>query len=222
MQFFVLSQEPRAGREAWGADVLKADGTNYGDAPRCEACGEYVGLRLWLPPYQVELETWGHEFPDLAVTGADLVVSLCFKQAWERSHLTGLSGFDPVSVTKLKRHRKEIGDAPPYFRATVPRSKTAIDLTASEFVWSNGPACSECRLGRVLKRWKRTVIDRSTWTGEDIFIARGLPGEIILSESFRTFCKQYGIKTGLMPRAESYGHNFYPWEPAEEVTPDSL
>ena len=53
MQFFVLMQEPIAKRQTARVDALKADGTIRGDAPRCEACGQCVGSRLWMPPYQV-------------------------------------------------------------------------------------------------------------------------------------------------------------------------
>ena len=210
MQFFVLKEEPIADVQKASIDVLKADGSRYGDAPRCETCDQYIGMRLWLPPYRVELETWGHEFADLAITGTDMLVSLRFRQAWERSRLVGLSGFDDVEVVTLKRHRKVIGDPPAYFRAVVSRSRTAIDLAASEFEWDKAPTCPTCRLGDNVKRWKRVIVEQDTWTGEDIFIARGLAGTIIVSERFKEFCERKNVKNAALLPAETYGHDFYP------------
>src|SRR5260370_39465390 len=110
LQVFKLNKEPIAERQTARVDVLKAAGTKYGYAPRCDACGQYVGMRLWLPPYRVELETWGLEFADVGLIGTDLLASQRFKHAWERSQLTGLSGFNKVEVVNLKRHRTAIGN----------------------------------------------------------------------------------------------------------------
>ncbi|MGC4002696.1 MAG: hypothetical protein QM811_05980 [Pirellulales bacterium] len=210
MQFFVLTQELIANSQRARTDVLKADGTNYGDAPRCPACGRYIGMRQWIKPYCVEMETWGSEFADMAITGTDLLVSLHFMNAWQLSGLAGLSGFEDVKVVKLKNHDKSIGEAPAYFRAMVHRSQTEINLTLSGFQWDSPPTCPVCRLGGIIKRWKSVVIDAETWIGEDIFIARGLPGEIIVSERFKKFCELNCMKNISLLSADTYGHDFYP------------
>ncbi|HEX3659491.1 MAG TPA: hypothetical protein VHV55_27130 [Pirellulales bacterium] len=191
----------------------KASSSVFGDAPRCENCGRYVGMRKWLPPYRVELEAWGNEFADIVSTGTDLLVSLPFKQAWGQSSLVGLSGFEAVEVVKITCHRKPIKDQPAYFRAAVHRSRTKINLAASEFEWQTPPTCPVCCLGDVVERWKRIVIDESTWSGEDVFIARGLPGTIIASERFREFCERNHMKNVAFVPAEDYGHDYYPCEP---------
>lgn len=210
MQFFILNQEPIAERQTARVDAIKAEGAKYGEAPRCEKCGKYVGMRQWLPPYRVELEAWGLHFADVVIVGTDLLVSIRFKQAWERAQLVGLSGFDDTEVVKVKRHRKAIGNSPAYFRAIVSRSLTAIDLAASEFEWEAATICSVCRLGNVIKRWKHTIVDQGTWTGEDVFIARGLPGEIIVSNRFKEFCDHSSMKNAVFVPSEKYGHDFYP------------
>lgn len=209
MKFFVLKEEPIADEQFASTDVLKADGTKRGDAPRCDNCGEYVGLLRWLPPFRVELETWGTEHADLAITGTELVVSLHFKQAWETSGLVGLSGFEDVEIVKIKRHRKSIGNPPAYFHATVHRSQTAIDLKASEFEWDAPPTCPVCLQGDNVRRWKRIVVDEHTWTGEDVFIARGLAGGIIATERFKEFCDRNNFKNVVLLPAEVAGHDFY-------------
>ena len=30
------------------------DDAEYGDAPRCPACGKFIGANVWLPPYKVQ------------------------------------------------------------------------------------------------------------------------------------------------------------------------
>jgi hypothetical protein len=212
MQFFILNQSPTGRDEAARMDVLKAPGSQRGDAPRCEACGKYVGMRQWLPPYRIELDAWGQNFGDVAFVGNDLLVSLRFKQLWERGTLVGLSGFESVEVVNVRRHRNFRGDPPPYFRAIVSRSRTVIDLPASEFEWGEAPTCPACHLGDIIKRWKRVIIDRTTWTGEDVFIARGLPGSTVVSERFKEWCEANAVGNAVFIPAEEYAHDSYPWE----------
>jgi hypothetical protein len=212
MQFYVLKPEPIAEYQFARTDALKTDGTFYGDAPRCQACGKFIGMRSWLPPYRIDLEVWGRQFADVVVTGTDLLVSERFKKAWEQSNLIGLSGFDVIEISRIKRHWKAIGAPNAYFRAVVHRSQTEIDFAASGFEWINKPTCPTCRLGDVVKRWERLAIDYSTWTGEDIFIARGLPGEIFVSERFKKFSDHNRITNVSLIPAENFGHDFYPLE----------
>lgn len=208
MHFFVLQDEPISDGQCATVDVVDADGSSHGDAPRCETCGDYVGLREWLPPLRIELETWGTQYGDVATTGTDLVVSLKFKEAWQESGLTGLSGFESVEIVKLKRRRKKaIGDPPQYFRAIVQRSQTAVDLAASEFVWDAPPTCPTCLLGDNVRRWSRVVIDENTWTGEDVFIPRGLAGVVIVSARFKQFCDRTKMKNVVLVPAETYEYD---------------
>ena len=214
MQFFMLEEEPTTEPEHQIAsmDAVKAAGKNVGDARRSEACGKYVGMCEWLPPYRVELETWGRVFGDVAVCGSDLLVSSRFKQAWEQSQLHGLSGFSAVEIVKVIRRRKSTGAPLKYFRAVVSRGRTAIDLAASGFEWGSAPTCPACRLGHIIKRWKRILIDQATWNGDDIFIARGLPSTIIVSERFKEFCKLNDVKNAHLIPADTFARDYYPWE----------
>jgi hypothetical protein len=92
----------------------------------------------------------------------------------------------------------------------VPRSRTAINFGASNFEWNKAPTCPECGVGDIIKRWKRIVIDGSTWNGEDVFFARGLPGEIIVSSQFKDFCESNIIQGAIFLPTETYGRDFYP------------
>jgi hypothetical protein len=215
MEFYLLNRTPRGLQEAARTDVIAADGTKHGDAPRCDACGKYIGMRCWLPPYRVELDTWGRKFGDLAFqnVGADLLVSARFKRLYEEHELTGLISFEPVEIVNVNRHRNLSGEPPSYFKAGVYRSQTLIDQTAAGLEWETPPSCEVCGLGTTIKRWKGIAIRPETWTGEDIFLVRKMPGEdVITSPRFKAFCEVNEITNAVFIPAEEYGHDFYPGE----------
>jgi hypothetical protein len=166
-------------------------------------------MLTWLPPLQVVLELRGKEFGDFVFgVGDDFLISRKFKEIYCRVGLTGLTGLEPVEVVKIKSRRRKRPDPPPYFRAVLPYNRTAVDIEASGFEWLEPPTCMECRVGNVI-RWKRVVIEERTWTGEDIFAARGL-ADIIVSERFKQVCESNAIKNAIFIPAESYARDFYP------------
>lgn len=149
-----------------------------------------------------------------------MLISLRFRELYHRHGLKGLSGFEPVEVIKVKSRRKKMPDPPPYFRAVVGRGRTAIDVVASGFEWLEGPTCTECRDAHIV-RWQRIVIEQETWTGDDIFIARGLSGTFIVSKKFKDVCESNDVTNAIFVPAESYGHDFYPGmkDPSELESP---
>jgi hypothetical protein len=168
-------------------------------------------MLTWLPPFRVELKLYGTEFGDFAFLGAsdDILVSQRFKEIYEAAGLTGLPAFDMVEVVKVKSRRRKRPDPPAYFRVAVPYSRTAVDLAASEFEWLEPPTCPECHTANII-RWKRLIIEESTWTGDDIFRPRGMPGEFLVSERFKDTCETHQITNAVFHPAETYGHDFYP------------
>jgi len=188
-----------------------------GEAPRCEACGAAIGLLPWQPPHRVELEVWGRVFGDIvAAPGRDFIISEDLKSLVEGYGIKGLSGFDPVKVVRVIRRAGSIATDPPkYFRVSVVRSPTAIDLRASD-VEMEGPVCPRCRTGRNLKRWKRVIIEPGTWSGDDVFEPRGLP-VVLATERFRKMCRHHSISNALFVPAEVHQHDYYPWEKKERL-----
>ena len=169
-------------------------------------------MRPWLPPYRVDLDTWGREYGDLAFpTASDILGRLRFKQLWERQGLIGLSGFELVEVMKVKRHRKLNGDPPPYFKAAVVLSQAVVDNVASGVELEEPPTCSVCQLGSGIKRWKAIIIKPETWSGEDIFRPRWAGG-FYVTNRFKEFCEANDAKNAVFIPAEEYGRDFYPWE----------
>jgi hypothetical protein len=200
LRFFVLTQ--RIGANPYETSFVPDEGARYGEAPRCPACGEYVGMREWLPPYEVELELHGDDWGDVAYFGADMLVSCRFADAWKRARLVGLEVLDQVRVVKPRR-----ADVPEYLRTAVSVSEAAVDEARSRIVRGRQPTCRLCRSGGI-DAIRGLVVEKETWSGEDVFEARGLQGLVIASDRFRAFAEDEGLTNiGLVPL------NAYVWDP---------
>ncbi len=195
-------------------EFLPLEPHNTAEAPLCQACGNVLGMLPWLPPYKAELEYWGRTSGDIAFgPGCELLVSEKFKETFEKHKLTGLSNFASVQIVKVKTHNKTFPKKiPPYYCVNIARSKAAIDHKSSGLVLDEPWVCNMCHIGGVIKRTKKIVLETNTWSGEDIFFARGLPGTIITSERFKDFFDIIGIKSGVLTKASQYQFNHYPWE----------
>jgi hypothetical protein len=203
--FFVLTQ--RIGANPYETSFVPADGAHYGDAPRCPACGEFVGMREWLPPYAVELELHGDDWRDVAYFGSDVLVSARFADAWKREQLVGLEILDRVRVVKPRRN-----DLPEYLRTVVASSEAAVDEARSRVVRNRAPTCAVCRSGG-LDAIRGLKLEEGTWSGEDLFEARGLQGLVLASDRFREVVEDSVLtNVGLVPLDE------YVWDPLNLIT----
>jgi hypothetical protein len=216
MKFFLL-QQPKAGSledRLARSDALKEEGFNVGDCVRCPTCNRPLSMLKWLPPYRIELETWGKHYADVVEVGNDLIVSERFMQAFIKSRLTGLLSFEPVEVIKVVHRRtKPNGLLPRYYKAPVARSSTAIDQELSGYVWEDkSKVCPDC-LFDTLKRYRSLIVNEATWSGEDVFYPRGGNGPLV-SERFKAIVEDYGLQGIVFVPAESpeTGYDSYPWE----------
>lgn len=211
MRFYILERYLRDANRIAFTEAWKASGTERGDVPYCPTCGGVIGWLSWLPPFRVVVRALGEEFGDVAVVGgSDFLISERFYDIYQRHELKGLSGFEPVETVKVKRKKKTVGEPPQYLRACVPRTRTAIDLEASQCKWDEPPTCPDCLYGDI-RSWKRTIVDESTWTGEDIFIPRGSV-EFIVTQRFKTVCDVNHVTNAIFVPAEESGHDFYAGE----------
>ncbi len=214
MRFFVL-EHPKEPVDDSLTDFLTASDSKRGDAPRCPRCGGPIGMRPELPPVHVELETWGRRFGDLAFgVSNDVLVSERFRDAFQSSGLTGFSAFMPAQVVKVIARRGPVPKPmPSYFLAVPGRSRAVIDDRASGIDYGRRWSCEECR-GGYMKRLRTVVLEPDTWSGEDVFIPRGLPGTIVTSERFKAFCDRHAFTNCLLIRAEQHHFDYFPWERA--------
>jgi hypothetical protein len=209
MRFYDLDRHPSGIAETC---FSKKAGYNQGHADQCAVCGAFTSSLTWLPPYQVEIELYGKQFGDLAFGygGNDFLVSQRFREVYYQHELTGLVGFDPIEVIKVKnKSRRKLRCTPPlYFRVVAMRGATALDHIASEFQWDRSPTCPACKSG-IVRSWKRLLLEPGTWTGEDVFRPKGLGGTIMVTERFKVACEQHGITNAVFTPAEDAGHDFY-------------
>jgi hypothetical protein len=209
MRFYVLKTHLTDKYSDACTEVIVPLKSPRGQAPRCATCGRTIGMLSRVPPFRVILEARGVGFGDFAFydVGDSMLISARFRQIYEREGLIGLSGFEPVEVLRIKRRKKNLADPPRYLRVAICRSRTAIDLAASEFDWESPPTCLDCLRGSA-RSWKHTIIDQSTWEGEDIFIARGL-ADFIVTQRFKDVCEAHRVTNAIFVPAEESGHDFY-------------
>jgi hypothetical protein len=215
MKFFVLEEPRTDSPEALrgSTDAITEQSFNVGEATRCPRCNRPLTSLKWLPPYRIELETWGREYADVIPQGDDIIVSERFVQMFRNKGLRGLAEFDPVEVFKVKHRRGKIKQPIlGYFKAAVSRSPTTIDQKASGYVWGNEFAnCPVCLWGGKLKRFYRVVIKEDTWNGDDIFYARG-GTRLMVSQRFKDAYEEQGLIGVIFLASETYGYEFCPNE----------
>jgi hypothetical protein len=211
MSIFYVLRNPKSNETEYVTDFLIPEPYFFGDPIFCSSCDKPITSKEWLSPFKAEIELWGKGFGDIAFgSGENLLVSEDFKSAFLKSGLKGIYEFAPVEIVKISHRKKK--NPPTYYCININYSKAAIDYKASGFEYDNNPpTCTECRSGHI-KRIRRVIIENGTWSGEDIFLARGLPGTYIVSEKFYKMCNKFEIKNALCIPAEQYSFDFYPWE----------
>ncbi|ATB28357.1 hypothetical protein [Melittangium boletus] len=192
--FFVLEEGASSSR--YDAELEKVEPVNRADAPRCPRCGDIIGLLTWRPPYRVELELHGEEPGDfIRGTGYEELISERFAESFRAEGLTGLEGFHPVEVCRVRCMRKR-----PSQPLTVPRyyvvwpcfGRAAVDLVLNRVRFAPPPTCTECR-STGIDTIHGFVLEPGTWAGEDIFRPRGMQGRVVVSERFKDFVERHGL-----------------------------
>jgi hypothetical protein len=170
-----------------------------------------------LPPIRVEIEGLGSRWGDVAFgPGDQILVSEKLRMLFIEAGLVGFVRFDPVEIKKVKKRRIDLGNPPIYSLASIQRSQAALDGTASGVDRDGEPMCEECRTGGIIKRIRRAVLEPNTWSGEDVFFARGLPGRILVSERFKRLCEEGDLTNCSFVAAEVFGFDHYPRNHPEE------
>ncbi|WP_245767061.1 hypothetical protein [Stigmatella erecta] len=146
-------------------------------------------MKTWLPPFRVELELHGKDFGDfIHGPGNSLLLSERMTEAYLKQEFTGLVGFEPVDVVRIRGKRKGSKQEalPRYHVATPCFSHAAVEVARSLLRYSEPVTCGECRSAG-LQSVHGFALDAGTWQGEDVFRARGMPGKNLVSGRFATF-----------------------------------
>jgi len=194
-------------RHAFGSPYdtsFEREGDVMGEPPRCPHCGDIVGLLTWLPPYTGKLNLHGQDFGDFVKgPGNGLLLSERLVDAFRKEGLTGLSGFHPVEMLRVRRQRR--GPKPPvvprYFYVSPAYGRAVIDAAHSRIRRSEPISCTYCRATGV-DAIHGFSLEPGSWQGEDVFRPRGLHGEIVVSERFAQFVTQHGFTNMLLTPTE--------------------
>jgi len=204
-RFFVLQDEPLWSRYDVEADAIKP--INLDEGTSCPTCGGGIGARLWLPPYRANLVLYGEELGDFVkLVGHDLLVSERFAQAFQEEGLTGLRGFHPLEVPRVRRRKRgpKPSHIPQYLVAWTGYGPAAMDLEHSHIRWwDESPTCEWCR-SAIKKGVFGFRVEPGTWQGEDICRPRGLFGHLLVSERFQRFVARNGFTNMRLTPTEEY------------------
>jgi hypothetical protein len=202
-RFFVLC-DGRGGSH--DARFDKAEPVQRGEAPRCPRCGAPIGMLTWQPPYRVELEVHGQSLGDFVEgSGYDRLISGRMAEAFQAEGLTGLLGFHPVEVVRVRRNHKGsgTGTVPRYLAVTACFGRGAVDEGRSRLLRNRPLACPECRDPGV-DAIHGFALEPGSWQGEDVFRPRGLQGRILVSARFESFVQRHGLTNLRLIPAEEY------------------
>lgn len=212
-RFFALEDDMFGG---YDTKFSKVEPILRGDPPPCPKCGETIGPLVWLPPYRVEVELHGQSLGDFVTdSGSTRLVSERFAESFRAEGLTGLLGFDPVEVVRVRRRRKNSkpGTVPRYFAVTARFGGGAVDEARSRLHRNKPITCSECRNTGVDSIHGFTL-EAGSWQGEDVFRPRGLQADIVVSDRFADFVRRHEFTNmRLIPTEE------YVWDPSQKGPP---
>lgn len=215
-RFFVLNRE-MGGNHDSEFTRIEEDADNVGEAPRCPQCGRFIGKLPWLPPYRVTLELYGRDLGDFMRGFGNDLVSERLVEAFRAEGLTGFQGFHPVEVVRVRRQRRgpKPSMVPRYLLVTPVFGGAAVDEARSRIRRSSPVSCDVCRSTGV-DAIHGFTIEQDSWTGDDVFVARGLSGTLVVSERFARFVDRHGFTNMRLTPTEEYT-----WDPLAPRSPPS-
>lgn len=201
MQFFLLHKMVGS---AYDTEYETTDTASFGEAPKCPACHVgHIGMRAWLPPFQVTLHIWGHAVGDIAFAGWDLLVSDRFRKVWQADGLHGVDVFDPVEIVRVKP-QKFSRSLPQFFRVTPRWGSTTLDFKRSHIDRPRAPMCLVCGRGAINDTIRGLSVAEETWNGDDILRPLGMTNLIMASHRFKAMVGAYELKNANLTPIERY------------------
>ncbi len=212
MQFYVMAMEIGSTNDTSMERMEPILRGTEEDCQKCPTCGEPMGLLPWLPPYRAAILAHGKQLGDVAFDGLHILVSEKFRQAWIEANLKGIDAFHPLERIRVRPAR--LGKkTPTYFYVRPQRFGTRVDLERSLIEYNRPFSCMAC-LEAGVNNVRGFSIDESSWTGEDLFIAWGKPGSIIVTDRVRQLRDDYDLKNVTLTPVEKFV-----WDPLKQWTP---
>lgn len=210
MQFFLLQPDGLLFGTKW-AYAEKAGEPTYANGPVCPVCGDPVGGKIWLPPQEIRISSskpakwgdflWGSFFP--------IMISGRARQLYEAEGLTGITSFEPPAEV-VRVGKRPSGDIPPelpdYYLVRIIWNGANLDDVASEAVRYERD-CSYHKGG--VRQLRGVYFEEASWQGDDIFIARGLAGVVVISERMKDLIVENDLTNVTIIPAEEYAYDEY-------------
>ena len=212
MQFYVMDLEIGSPYETSCSSMEPIHIGQLADCQKCPKCGEPMGLLPWLPPFRAVVRASGKQLGDVAFDSLDILVSEKFRLAWCEAQLKGIDRFHPLERIRVRPAR--LGKkTPTYFLVQPARFGTRVDLSRSLIEYDRPFACMTC-LEAGVDNVRGFSIDEASWTGEDLFIAWGKPGSIIVTDRVRQLRDDHDLKNVTLTPVEKFV-----WDPLNRWTP---
>lgn len=212
MKFWVLSLPMMTGDFAF-ADVIDPE---YGDAPQCSSCGEYIGSLKWLPPHRIRLVKGMKSYAPgdiISGPGCEAMMSDRFIDAFERSGLKGIEHWEPVIIEGYNNYwEKELQRPAPAARfkvAVFPRPTVRVvweamhpePIDEAGFQWVG---CAVCGRNPTAYTFRGLVVEEDSWNGADIFHFSNIGGVFGVTEAFGEFVAKEKFRGVPLVPAEEY------------------
>ncbi len=203
-------------RYSWYEVTSKAVYTH--DGFKCPNCGAATGPMCWQPPYEVVLKQ-PRNVGDfiLGAGGCDLLVSERFLHLYEQEQLGGIEEVLPITVVRMGTTKAaKLLEPPKLYGLYLCRSLTHLKYEEMGIDWGKPPNPDYCRIcgpgggskGGWWRSRKRVVVDKSSWTGEDIFYAINGPRTILLSGKASQVIIDNKLTNAKVIPCEEAEHNF--------------
>lgn len=198
-RFYVLV--PARGSDS-DTEFFKSEPIHRGEPPKCWTCGRFLGMRRWLSPRRAQLVVHGQHPGDFAfVSGSEFLISDAVVAAMQADGLTELGGLEEVEISATLM--AEPARPRRYFFGEVTQPGADLDPKRSDVERTSAPECEQC-LGDGVASIRGFAIDGATWSGADMFVPRGLPGVIVVSEAFRRVSESSGFSNIELVPTERY------------------
>lgn len=178
----------------------------------CRHCGQCVSSLHFVPPITIDCQFRGGKVADFVMhAGENLFVTPTFVGVWTRLGGTGLDGFYPTIIRKV-RGRLPPNTNPTYHYAILKRAEHIfVDEKASGLKRQRDKHCPYCA-SEGLRRCDRLILRPFDGPMPDLFEAANLPGDILASRRFVETMRSAGVTGFFAFPAREYSFDLYPWD----------